>query len=569
MSLNNYQWQASRTKPMKSAGVFNVNAMTMLSTQIEMMNKKLDIMQCDTGGNVVNPEYPPYQTGAEDEQMNYIVTLTIQVGGTTKFFVGRPRQSRKSKETTSSELPKLPYPQEKKPTLEEMMEKFSAGTEKCIQETDRANKSNESRIDEIAKSVKEVTNAIEQLTKLMSERPQGRLPSNTKINPKEQIQAITAQDSKGLEEPNLMPENKVDEEYQPRIPYPEAIKRDDSEEQLGKFLKLLKKLHINLPLLEALFQMPDSRKFLKQLLTNKRKIDEEHHVELNATCSVILQNRLPQKLKDPGSFTIPCLIGSLNIDSALADLGASINVMPYSLFKRLGLGKPKQTRMSIQLADKTVRIPRDIIEDVLVKIDKFVFSVDFVVLDMDEDNKIPLILGRPFLATAKTKIDVATGELILRVGDESLNLQALDSVRTTVDEGKKVTSIDNQIVQSSSQETSQGLNPEPTHKPHVDKEELHEEQSFRVDNLEKQKIEIKEELDPHEVKPEEPPEELIGSSNHFKIGDQVLLDKADPHITSTEPRAKGEIFLKVHDIFLHEIVAVSNPIFDTFKVNAS
>jgi len=93
--------------------------------------------------------------------------------------------------------------------------------------------------------------------------------------------------------------------------------------------------------------MPDSRKFLRQLLTNKHRIDEEHHVELNATCSTILQNRLPQKLKDPGSFTIPCLIDNLHINNALADLGASINVMPYSLFKRLGLGKPKQTRMSI------------------------------------------------------------------------------------------------------------------------------------------------------------------------------------------------------------------------------
>jgi len=360
----------------------------------------------------------------------------------------------------------------------------------------------------------------------------------------------------------------VIKEYKPRIPYPEAIKRDDSEEQFGKFLKLLKKLHINLPLLEALFQMPDSRKFLRQLLTNKRKINEEHHVELNATCSAMLQNRLPQKLKDPRSFTIPCLIGSLNIDNALADLGASINVMPYSLFKQLGLGKPKQTRMSIQLADKTVRNPRGIVEDVLVKINKFVFPVDFIVLDMDEDNSIPLILGRPFLATAKTKIDVATGELILRVGDESINLQALDSAKTTFDEGKKVTSIDNQIVQPSSQETSQDLKPEPTHRPQVDKEESHKEQSIRVDNLEEQKTQVKEEPEPHEVKTEEPPEELVGTSNHFKIGDQVLLDKVDPHITITDLRAKGEILLKVHDIFPHGIVEVSNPIFGNFKVTA-
>ena len=98
-------------------------------------------------------------------------------------------------------------------------------------------------------------------------------------------------------------------------------------------------------------------------------------------------------MKDPGSFTIPCLIGSLNVNNALADLGASINVMPYKMFKQLGLGKPKQTRMSIQLADKTIRFPRGIIEDVLVKIDKFIYPVDFVVLDMEEDSNAPLILG--------------------------------------------------------------------------------------------------------------------------------------------------------------------------------
>jgi len=124
--------------------------------------------------------------------------------------------------------------------------------------------------------------------------------------------------------------------------------------------------------------------------------------------------------------------------------------MPYTLFKRLGLGKTKQTRMSIQLADRTVRIPRGIIEDVLVKIDKFVFPVDFVILDMDEDNSIPLILERPFLATGKTKIDVATGELILCVGDKSISLQALDSARTTIDEGKKINTNDNQFLQPSS-----------------------------------------------------------------------------------------------------------------------
>ena len=140
-------------------------------------------------------------------------------------------------------------------------------------------------------------------------------------------------------------------------------------------------------------------------------------------------------MKDPGSFTSPCLIGSLDVHNALADLGASINVMPYKMFKQLGLGKPKQTRMSIQLADKTIRFPRGIIEDVLVKTDEFIYPVDFVVLDMEEDSNIPLILGRPFLATARTIIDVGTGELTLRVGDETITLQARNSSNTSKIEG--------------------------------------------------------------------------------------------------------------------------------------
>ncbi|KAA3472763.1 gag-asp_proteas domain-containing protein [Gossypium australe] len=458
MSLNNYQWQVTRTKLTKSAGAFNIDTLTMLSTQMDMMNKKLDslcssqvhpVIRCDSSGTVANPEYPPYQPGVESEQMNYI---------------------------------------EKKPNLEEMLTKLMEATENRLQDTEKTLKDqqtlveeNKNRVGELTKSVREVTKAVEQLAKLMSERQQGRLQ-------------------------------------------------------------------------------------LMILLTNKLKLDEERHVELSAVCSAMLQNRLPRKQKDPGSFIIPCLIGSLTVDNALADLGASINVMPYTLFKRLGLGKPKQTRMSIQLADKTVRIPRGIIEDVLVKIDKFVFRVDFVVLDMDEDNSIPLILEILFLATVKTKIVVAIGELILCVSDESISLQALDSARTTIDEGKKVNPVDNQSVQPSPQETPQDYKPESNHGPSTNKEELHKERSLRVEKLEEWKTDFKDETKPHKVQPEEPHEELIGTSNHFKIGDQVLLDKADLRITTSDLKANEEIPLEVHNIFPHETVEVSNPTFDTFKV---
>ncbi|XP_076935292.1 uncharacterized protein LOC143601899 [Bidens hawaiensis] len=164
--------------------------------------------------------------------------------------------------------------------------------------------------------------------------------------------------------------------------------------------------------------MPKYAKFLKEVLSNKKKLEELSCVTLNEECSAALQNKLPKKMTDPGSFTIPCLIGILSVSNALADLGASINLMPYSVFSKLDLGEPKPTRMSIQLADRSVKYPRGIVENMLVKIDKFVFPVDFVILDMDEDKNVPLILVRPFLATARALIDVCTGRLTLRVGDE-------------------------------------------------------------------------------------------------------------------------------------------------------
>ncbi|KAA3456599.1 Transposon Ty3-I Gag-Pol polyprotein [Gossypium australe] len=415
-----------------------------------------------------------------------------------------------------------------------------AATDNRLQDTGTTLKNQQASIKGIESQVGELTKTVGQLAKLISKRPQGRLPSNTKINPKEQTQAITTQDSIGLDEPNSIQENRVTQEkpksiikkYQPRIPYLEAMKRHDTEEQFGKFLKLLKKLHINLPLLEALSHIPDSRKFLKQLLTNKRKLDEEPHVKLNAVCSAMLQNRLPRKLKDPRSFTIPCLIDSLTVDNALADLGASINVMPYKMFKQLGLRKPKQTRMSIQLTNKTVRIPRGIIEDVLVKIDKFVFLVDFVVLDMDEDNSIPLILGRPFLATARTKIDVDAGELILCVGDKTVTLQAHDSARTSNNQGEKVNSIDNHSVNPSFQETPQH---DPDPEPCANKEITHEEQWIQIDELEEGKMHLKKELGIPETEPKP-----AYKAHKFKIGDQVLLDKADPRIAPPNPNTNKE-----------------------------
>ncbi|KAL0416303.1 UNVERIFIED_CONTAM: hypothetical protein Slati_3462200 [Sesamum latifolium] len=153
-------------------------------------------------------------------------------------------------------------------------------------------------------------------------------------------------------------------------------------------------------------KMPSYAKFLKEVISNKRKWEGGEMVKLNEECSTILQNKLPPKLKDPGSFSIPCTIENTDFDKALCDLGASVNLMPYYIFQKLGMHELTPTIITLQLADRSIKYPRVIVEDVLVKVEKFIIPVDFIVLNMEEDVNMPLILGRPFLATSRALIDV-------------------------------------------------------------------------------------------------------------------------------------------------------------------
>ncbi|XP_057985471.1 uncharacterized protein LOC131170459, partial [Hevea brasiliensis] len=166
--------------------------------------------------------------------------------------------------------------------------------------------------------------------------------------------------------------------------------------------------------------MPSYAKFLKEILSKKRKLEDYGIVALTEECSAILQNKLPPKLKDPGSFSIPCLIGDKKIDKALCDLRASVSLMPLSICKKLEIGELKPTTISLQLADRSVKYPVRILENIPIKVGKFFIPVDFVVLEMEEDVKIPIILGRPFLATAGAIIDVKNGRLSLKVGEEEV-----------------------------------------------------------------------------------------------------------------------------------------------------
>ncbi|CAN6693108.1 unnamed protein product [Malus baccata var. baccata] len=178
----------------------------------------------------------------------------------------------------------------------------------------------------------------------------------------------------------------------------------------------LAKVKINLPLLEAIKKIPSYAKFLKDVCTKRKKLVETDKFVLTEQCSAVLLLKLPPKKKDPGSFTIR----NSDFQNALIDLGASVNLMPYSVFKRLDEGKLKPTFSIIQLADRSITYPRGVIEDVIVKVDNLYLAADFMVLDMDEDLTTPIILGRPFMETARTLIDVEDGTLTFRVEDQTV-----------------------------------------------------------------------------------------------------------------------------------------------------
>nr|GEW51365.1 reverse transcriptase domain-containing protein [Tanacetum cinerariifolium] len=206
--------------------------------------------------------------------------------------------------------------------------------------------------------------------------------------------------------------------HQPHIPYPSRLKKDKLQDksniQIHKFLQMFKKLHINISLAKALALMTKYAKMLKDLLSNKEKLLELSNTPLTENCSTVLLKKLPEKLGDPKKFLIPCDFSELEECMALADLGSSINLMPLSVWNKLTLHELVPTRMTLELANRSVAYPVVIAEDVFVQVGKFTFPDDFVVVNYDVDPSVLLILGRPFLRTACALVDVYGEELILR-----------------------------------------------------------------------------------------------------------------------------------------------------------
>nr|GFB68828.1 reverse transcriptase domain-containing protein [Tanacetum cinerariifolium] len=225
-------------------------------------------------------------------------------------------------------------------------------------------------------------------------------------------------------EPIEAPVSALKPNPKPSIPYPFILHdeklREKANDQKEKFFQIFQDLNFNISFADALIIMPKFGQTIKSLLTNKDKLFELARTPLNEHCSTILLKKLPEKLGDPGKFLIPCDFLGMDECLALVDLGASINLVPLSVWNKISLPELSPTCRTLELADRSISHPVGVAEDVFVKVGTFHFPADFVVFDFDADPRVSLILKRSFLKTRRALIDVYEGELTLRVGNKAI-----------------------------------------------------------------------------------------------------------------------------------------------------
>nr|GFB03691.1 reverse transcriptase domain-containing protein [Tanacetum cinerariifolium] len=308
----------------------------------------------------------------------------------------------------------------------------------------------------------------------------GTLPGNTVTNPKEDLKGITTQSGVAYPGPKTPSQSKqgtkvtkdqvqnpssqnttpvrplvIQSEYQasvsepvvtpvsalmpnlkPSIPYPSRRdnekRRDQANEKIEKFYEIFKDMSFEISFTDALILMPKFASTLKALIENKEKLCEMARTTMNEHCLAVILNKLPRKLGDPGKFLIPCEFSGMNECLALADLGASINLMPLSVWEGLSLPELTPTCMTLKLADRSIFKPIGIAKDVSFKVGVFHFLADFVFVNFEPDPRVPLILGRCFLKTSRALIDVHKGELTLRIENEAITYNLDQTVRYSI-----------------------------------------------------------------------------------------------------------------------------------------
>nr|GEZ44310.1 reverse transcriptase domain-containing protein [Tanacetum cinerariifolium] len=270
------------------------------------------------------------------------------------------------------------------------------------------------------------------------------LPSNTIPNPKGEAKAITTRSGMSYKEPHIPPTGVNQQETV------EVTK--DTEPQNSNDIHpptVQAEVQVDKPADEPVVFAP----MFKKLLNNKDKLIELTKTPLNENCSAVVLKKLPEKLGDSGRFLIPCDFTGLDNCLALADLGASINLMPLSIWKKLRLPTLNDTKMVLELADRTISKPTGVAENVFVKVGKFYFPADFIILDFVADPRVPLILGRPFLSTTHALIDVYEGEITLRHDDQSLMLKCGDTPSISYNNLESLNKVD--LIDATCEEYSQ------------------------------------------------------------------------------------------------------------------
>ncbi|XP_070029818.1 uncharacterized protein [Nicotiana sylvestris] len=320
-----------------------------------------------------------------------------------------------------------------------------------IVKTDKRVDAHGAAIKELGTGLPNLKRQVGQIATILFERISGTLPADTKKNSKETLKieddkniekkkGKKGAEKKKKEETLRREESNEESKHMLALTFSQKLFREKLDKQFERFLDMLRQVNVNLPFTEVLSQMPAYAKFLKDILTKKRKIEETMVVKLTEHCSAILQNKLPQKCGDPGRFTIPCSLCTLNFDKSLYDSGASINMMLLSIYRKLDIGDIRSVPISLQLADQMKITPEGIVEVVLVRVYKFVFPIDFIVVKMEENKEVPFILGRLLLATGITILDVHDRKLMIRVGDETVTFEM--NVATRVKKEKPTASVE-------------------------------------------------------------------------------------------------------------------------------
>ncbi|GJV09403.1 reverse transcriptase domain-containing protein [Tanacetum coccineum] len=261
-------------------------------------------------------------------------------------------------------------------------------------------------------------------------------PTNNRITEDVQPPVVLVENQNPVSEPVVAPVSAPMPNPKPSIPYPsrrnDEKHRENANEQKEKFYEIFKDMSFEISFMDALTLMPKFASTLKALIGNKEKLSEMARTPLNEHCSAVILNKLPEKLGDPGRFLIPCKFPGMDECLALADLGASINLMPFSMWKKLNLPNLTPTCMTLELVDRSIFRPIGISKDVNVKVGVFQFPADFVVVDFEPDPRVPLILGRCFLKTSRALIDVYEGELTLRIDNEAITYNLDQTSRYSV-----------------------------------------------------------------------------------------------------------------------------------------